>query len=71
MLYYAFETFDINIYLQWPIMYGKYGLGWQWPMLHNTLTVAEWANMWEGKIIKINVYWLQYRMVTKIGLLYD
>ena len=33
-------------------------------MLHNTLTVAEWANLWEGKIIKINVYWL-YRMVTK------
>ena len=28
-----------------PIIYGKYGLGWQWPMSHNTLTVAEWANL--------------------------
>ena len=61
----SFETFDIlKIYLQWPVSYGKYGLGWQWPMLHNTLTVAEWANLWEGKIIKcVIVYcsteWLQ------------
>ena len=30
-----------------PIIYGKYGSGWQWPMLHNTLTVAEWANLWD------------------------
>ena len=45
MSYYlcSFETFEIvKINLQWPIIYGKYGLGWQWPMLHNTLTVAEW-----------------------------
>ena len=41
-----------KIYLQWPTIYGKYGLGWQRPMLHNTLTVAEWANIWEGKLIK-------------------
>ena len=31
-------------------------------MLHNTLTDAEWANLWEGKIIKRVS---QYRMVIK------
>ena len=45
------NIWHVKIYLQWPIIYGKYGLGWQWPMLHNTLTVAEWANRWEGMCI--------------------
>ena len=45
------NIWHVKIYLQWPIIYGKYGLGWQWPMLHNTLTVAEWANPWEGMCI--------------------
>ena len=48
ILNYAFwNIWHVKIYLQWPIIYGKYGLGWQWPMLQNTLTVAEWANLWE------------------------
>ena len=39
-----FETFDM-----WRFIYSEYGLGWQWPMLHNTLTVAEWAsNLWSS-----------------------
>ena len=45
------NIWHVKIYLQWPITYGKYGLGWQWPMLHNTLTVAEWANRWEWMCI--------------------
>ena len=36
----SWNIWHVKIYLQWPIIYGKYGLGWQWPMLHNTLTVA-------------------------------
>ena len=54
------NVWHVKIYLQWPIIYGKYGLGWQWPMLHNTLTVAEWANLWEVE----NVY-CKYRMTAK------
>ena len=36
-----------NIWHVKIIYSGQYGLGWQWPMLHNTLTAAEWANLWE------------------------
>ena len=45
------NIWHVKIYLQWPIICGKYELGWQWPMLHNILTVAEWANRWEGLCI--------------------
>ena len=41
----------VKIYLQWPIIYGKYGLGWQRPVSHNTLTVAEWANAEKGCVL--------------------
>ena len=43
------NIWHVKIYLQWPTIYDKYGLGWQWPMLHNILTVAELAKLWEGK----------------------
>ena len=43
------NIWHVKIYLQWSIIYGKYGLGCKLPMLYNTLTVAEWANLYEGK----------------------
>ena len=58
------NIWHVKIYLQWPIIYVKYGLGWQWPMLHNTFTVFEWANLWGVEIITEKVY-CKYRTVTK------
>ena len=55
----------MKIYLQWPIIYDKYGLGWQWPMLHNTLTVAEWANLWEGMCINTEGYKIMFYSMTR------
>ena len=51
------NIWHVKIYLQWPIIYVKYGLGWQWPMLHNTFIVFEWANIWGEEIITEKVYW--------------
>ena len=50
------NIWHVKIFLKWPNIYVKYGLGWQWPMLDNTFTVFEWANLWGVKIITENVY---------------
>ena len=50
------NIWHVKIFLKWPNIYVKYGLGWQWPMLHNIFTVFEWANIWGVKIITENVY---------------
>ena len=46
------NIWHVKIYLKWPNIYVKYGLGWQWPMLHNTFTVFEWANLWGVEILQ-------------------
>ena len=45
------NIWHVKIYLKWPNIYVKYGSGWQWPMLHNTFTVFEWAYLWGVEII--------------------
>ena len=48
------NIWTVKIYLKWPNIYVIYGLGW--PMLHNTFTVFEWANLWGMEIITEKVY---------------
>ena len=50
------NIWHVKIFLKWPNIYVKYGLDWQWLVLHNTFTVFEWANLWGVKIITENVY---------------
>ena len=45
------NIWHVKIYLKWPNISVEYGLGWQWPTLHNTFTVFEWAYLWGVEII--------------------
>ena len=60
----VWNIWHVKMFLKWPNIYVKYGLGGQWLMLHNTFTVFEWANLWGAEIITKR--WIaRYRTVWK------
>ena len=70
-VYYAWNIWHVKIYLQWPNIYGKYGLGWQWQMLRNTWTVRCSLNQFTWFNPKIAPPWILNQVRFRFAIMAD